>query len=177
VKPHSVVNKRWRSTLTEEEREVLRAKERQRRAKPENQAKSKAYNAEYYAKNSARVLAQIKARRARMGDAIRERNRKYKAANKQQGYESHARYRYGVTREQLKAMNEACGGLCEICRQPNENTQQKRLVVDHDHLTGVVRGLLCTACNTGLGVFKDNELLLAKAIMYLRKACHKEQTA
>jgi len=39
--------------------------------------------------------------------------------------------------------------------------------VDHDHITGKVRGLLCSPCNTGLGMFQENAQLFLKAIQYL----------
>ena len=45
--------------------------------------------------------------------------------------------------------------------------KQKRLSVDHNHITGKIRGLLCSSCNVGLGVFKDSPDLLRKAIKYL----------
>jgi len=43
----------------------------------------------------------------------------------------------------------------------------KRVCIDHDHETGIVRGLLCNQCNSGLGMFKDNIYSLLKAIDYL----------
>lgn len=55
-------------------------------------------------------------------------------------------------------------GKCAICQTA---PGKKMLAVDHDHNTGRVRALLCTACNTGLGLFKDDPVLLARAISYL----------
>ncbi|MES2225529.1 MAG: endonuclease VII domain-containing protein [Patescibacteria group bacterium] len=53
-------------------------------------------------------------------------------------------------------------GLCGICQNP-----MKRPVLDHCHKTMVVRGLLCSNCNIGLGQFKDKPELLSKAIKYV----------
>jgi len=63
-------------------------------------------------------------------------------------------------------------GACAICRQTETATDPKsgkvrRLAVDHDHTTGKIRGLLCAACNRGLGDFKDNRRSLMNAIGYL----------
>jgi len=44
------------------------------------------------------------------------------------------------------------------------------LHVDHDHITGALRGLLCSACNTGLGFFRDHPELLKRAIEYLNQS-------
>lgn len=45
------------------------------------------------------------------------------------------------------------------------------LQVDHDHETGQIRGLLCRACNLGLGMFRDNQILMRRAIEYLEGKC------
>jgi hypothetical protein len=73
--------------------------------------------------------------------------------------------KYGITEEIYDRFFEAQNGCCAICRKPSD---YKRLAVDHDHLTGTVRGLLCQDCNLGLGLFKDNPESLLTAIIYLR---------
>lgn len=64
-------------------------------------------------------------------------------------------------------------GKCAICLQPEKVTNKRGtlydLTVDHDHTTGVVRGLLCIDCNTSIGKFKDQIDLLESAIRYLRR--------
>lgn len=85
---------------------------------------------------------------------------------------THLMRQYGITLDDYKAMATAQGGLCKICRNPetalNHRTGMPReLAVDHCHSSGDVRGLLCTRCNTGLGVFRDDISILEKAIVYL----------
>lgn len=70
---------------------------------------------------------------------------------------------FGATPESLAALASAQGNACAICKVPFDNTQ----VVDHNHITGLVRGLLCNACNLGLGQFRDSSQLLVSAREYL----------
>jgi len=64
--------------------------------------------------------------------------------------------------------------VCAICFQPEKHLGKdgrvRLLNVDHCHDTGKVRGLLCAACNLGLGNMEDNEQRLFNAIQYLRKS-------
>lgn len=55
------------------------------------------------------------------------------------------------------------GGVCAICG----GFFERPLNIDHCHTTGVVRGLLCSPCNHGLGCFKDDLTRLARAMKYL----------
>lgn len=63
---------------------------------------------------------------------------------------------------------EAQDNRCAICGTDEPGGRGDGFVVDHCHSTGRIRGLLCSACNTGLGLFKDNAETLAKAIKYLK---------
>jgi hypothetical protein len=69
---------------------------------------------------------------------------------------------YGLTEEDYQALLDRSGGLCEICRDPLDSPN-----VDHCHATGRVRGLLCRACNTGIGHLKDDPAVLLAALNYL----------
>jgi hypothetical protein len=71
---------------------------------------------------------------------------------------------------EYNARLEQQGGVCAICRSPERSTHRGRtrfLAVDHCHNRGRIRGLLCTRCNAGLGLFSDNPAVLRAAIDYL----------
>lgn len=76
--------------------------------------------------------------------------------------------KYGITADEYTRMVAAQGGGCAICGA-TECDDGRRLHVDHCHETGKVRGLLCAACNHGLGKFRDSPLLLRRAVEYLEK--------
>lgn len=58
---------------------------------------------------------------------------------------------------------------CPICRKTTIPGISSKVVLDHDHKTGEIRGWICESCNTGLGRFKDDISLLQRAIDYLQK--------
>jgi hypothetical protein len=68
---------------------------------------------------------------------------------------------YKITESDYKAMLRAQRGRCYICRRLPECQRKinpkvkKRLAIDHDHVTGRVRGLLCSACNFAIGKFEN----------------------
>ena len=69
--------------------------------------------------------------------------------------------------EKFREMIEKQSNKCAICCEyPKPG---KKLVVDHSHSSGKIRGLLCNNCNNGLGHMKDNIEILEKAIKYLKK--------
>lgn len=84
--------------------------------------------------------------------------------------------RYGLTVEEYEALAVAQGHRCAICRDPGLTPRElvpvadrkNVLAVDHCHMNGRVRGLLCTRCNSLLGMARDSEKILMAAIRYLR---------
>ena len=69
-------------------------------------------------------------------------------------------FRDSISDENLKRLKKQITS-CQICGKKED------LVVDHNHKTNVVRGILCNHCNRGIGHFLDNESLLELAIKYL----------
>jgi hypothetical protein len=92
----------------------------------------------------------------------------YKEANKEKATiwyrASHLRTEYGLTLEEYDILLKSQNNVCAIC---GKESKKKAMCVDHDHVTGKIRGLLCDLCNTGLGAFHDNPKLVAIAAEYL----------
>ena len=78
----------------------------------------------------------------------------------------------GVDATRYQEMLREQGGVCAICGQTERHCdglsgKLKDLAIDHDHVTGAIRALLCSACNTAIGLFNDDIALLAKAQSYV----------
>lgn len=135
-----------------------------------------------YNNNKEKIIAQAKGYRDSKKESISKKNKEYHLVNRDSNLEYMKVYRdnnpdkllgykysrYNITYAEYLVMLEDQNNVCRICL---ENCPTgKRLSVDHCHITGIVRGLLCTRCNMGLGYFKDNEDLLLEAIEYLRRS-------
>lgn len=80
--------------------------------------------------------------------------------------------KFGLREEDLERMKAAQRGLCPICDRPLERIdidtgKPVRICLDHDHITGAARDLLCDPCNKGLGAFEEDPSRLRAAIAYL----------
>ena len=78
--------------------------------------------------------------------------------------------KYGITLDEYDELLKKQKGVCAICGKPETKIVWNtvcRLTVDHDHKSGVVRGLLCFRCNTGIGKLYDDPEILRKAANYL----------
>jgi len=75
---------------------------------------------------------------------------------------------YNLSVEAYEVMFQIQNGRCAICGKTVEDNG-RRLAVDHDHVSGKVRGLLCVNCNQGIGRLQDDSELIRKAADYLDK--------
>lgn len=82
---------------------------------------------------------------------------------------------YGITQDQLNALIEFQDSKCGICLKAIGNTRAS-LNVDHDHKTGIVRGVLCSSCNTAIGRLGDNAEGIKRALYYLENTPFSEFT-
>lgn len=91
--------------------------------------------------------------------------KQYHAKNRQAAKYSRMLRIYGLDQNQFELMLKEQNDSCNICKEPFEKTPH----IDHCHITGVVRGLLCFHCNSVLGHAKDNPDILRAAIAYLEE--------
>lgn len=78
---------------------------------------------------------------------------------------------YGITPEDYDALLEKQGGVCAICGGHQRRKIRRRyFAVDHDHLTGAVRGLLCDHCNSAIGLLGDDPARCRQAAEYLERS-------
>lgn len=106
-------------------------------------------------------------------EKLQKSSRDWKSKNKEEVSFRTFLYRmkkkYGLTKEDYQNMLKDQNFRCKICTKTIFEFKS-RFVVDHDHRTGKVRGLLCNKCNAGLGMFQDNIFILEYARQYLIKS-------
>lgn len=123
------------------------------------QEQNKRYQKKYRAKNREARAEKLRDWRSKRADHVYAQSRDY-------AY----RFKYGITYAQAEVLLASQGGCCQICGDEIKLGGTGGAVVDHDHDTGVVRGILCKPCNVGLGFLRDNEAILLSAIAYIKKS-------
>ncbi|KKN45592.1 hypothetical protein LCGC14_0681570 [marine sediment metagenome] len=88
-----------------------------------------------------------------------------------EGYERkyNLKKNYGMTLRDYDVLFRKQKGCCAICER-HQSDFNFHLAVDHDHKTGMIRGLLCQRCNQILGYFNDSRGFFMKAIRYLGRS-------
>jgi Autographiviridae endonuclease VII len=87
----------------------------------------------------------------------KEQNRKYKL-----------KMLYGITPEQYNYLSRSQNYGCAICSRKESEERHGFLHVDHDKVTGAVRGLLCSKCNLALGLLQEDVDIAKEAFKYLK---------
>lgn len=83
----------------------------------------------------------------------------------------HRRFLYGLSSDDYQNLLESQGGRCAAC------ARKQKLVVDHDHKTKVVRGLLCSPCNLAIGMLADSPIRARQIADYLEQRLAVEKAA
>ena len=138
--------------LTEKQRLARNAYQRDWRNKPGNKEKASKKAREWYKNNKKHFIQRMKKYRKENPDVVKN---------------SRLKERFGLTLEHHTHLIKSQKGRCAICEQ------KRKLCVDHNHVTGKVRGLLCNQCNFAIGCFYENEANMLKAVKYLRT--HREK--
>ena len=108
-------------------------------------------NKKYYLENKNKIAAT---------------NKKWTQENKEKIQNAKAQKKFGISLKEKNQLFKAQGSACAICKS-TKNTTPRDWDVDHCHVTGKIRGILCSNCNRGLGLFQDNQQNLLRAAKYL----------
>lgn len=133
-----------------------------------NDNKRKEYQRAWYKANKEKHLAYGKAWAKQNKDKIRIASKLWRDRNPTKMKAKHLKAKYDLTLEEFNALKVNQKGVCKICNNP-ESDKSRDLAVDHDWITGKIRGLLCRNCNVGIGNLKHSVEYLKSAIEYLRK--------
>jgi hypothetical protein len=128
------------------------------------------YKKQYRLKNLDKVLKQSKDWNNKNRDRRKVTNNKWYMLNKEitaKRTRLSKLKRYGITEADYNQMFVNQNGTCAICKQLQNNGEN--LYIDHCHITGKVRGLLCNNCNLAIGLLKDNTNIILEAAKYLSK--------
>jgi len=118
--------------------------------------------------------ARLSARKFRHTQSYKDWRKKYRSGIEPQKQRRNYEFKrkFGITIDDYVIMFKQQNGVCAICKQKETFTMKgitHSLAVDHNHITGKIRGLLCRSCNQALGHLKDNLDSLRQAIKYLEE--------
>jgi hypothetical protein len=143
--------------------------EERRRKNRERSAKYRRENPEKWKEIDRRAKAKQRSIPENL-DRIREYQLRYREENRRALSDKERQRRFGITPKKYAELFSQQNGACAICKKPETATRMgkvKALSVDHCHSTNIVRGLLCSDCNTGIGKLKDDVSIMQSAINYL----------
>jgi len=156
------VSEEWRSDFWKFANDVGEKPTKSRAHRPD---KTKAWSKENFYWKSSRESSEDRKEYAR------EWHKKSRAADPDYYANADLKKLYGVTLDWYNQKLKEQDGVCAICKEPETAVIRGKTIsmaVDHCHNTGAARGLLCTKCNQGLGMFRDKIDILESAVRYLK---------
>ena len=152
-----------------------RIKEHQKKYRQENKEQERERKRKYRQKNKKHIQEQQnrwyqnhKEYQKEYQEKWRQRNREHIRGLSKEWYKNNKEHYYkklyNITLEEIYGMLIKQDYKCSICKDPLIETKG---CVDHNYRTGKVRGILCSRCNTGLGLFRENPEFLNNAILYI----------
>lgn len=157
---------RHREEISARKKEYNSRSEVKKKAK-EKRLEKKEINKEYYQRNKDRYSETRKRYYETHCNEIKEKSAIQYQRSPETFFYRRIKGKYGLCREEYDRLLKSQGGRCAICWEL-PNRRFKHLVVDHDHDTGEVRGLLCSRCNRAIGLLCDDPDLIQEAVGYLR---------
>ena len=139
------------------------------KSQPECKPCRSKYMAKLYQDNRERERAVRKAWYEKNKILVCEKLRKNRQDNLQEHRLRARLRRKGMSLEQYQSKIIAQRNSCEICLGSFGTDAYKCSYIDHDHKTGKIRGLLCSQCNTALGLLREDIKLFQKCVAYLKK--------
>ena len=137
------------------------------RSNPEVKIKIKSRFQRWYQANRETQLLKMRRSFQDNKEKYYKSNREWFKANPDRRYKKHVKETYGITLEQFNQMLIYQDNKCAICFKVFSHRKDRH--IDHDHKTGRVRAILCRSCNNGLGMFKDDMMVIKSATAYLEK--------
>ena len=153
--------------LTPDQRKRKYEQAREYNARPDVKARRRAYRKRPDVREHERAYARTHRSDPAVRSALNAKRRAYHARPdiRQRTLERDRVYKYDLTPTQFQSLLEHQNHQCGICCAP----LTPRCAVDHDHATGAVRGLLCNACNAGIGFLGDTLTRVLRAAVYLHR--------
>lgn len=124
----------------------------------------KCWTREDYIKNKEAKLAYQEANREHRSGYMKS----YYANNKRAHMDRSLRKLYGISVDVYELLLKLQNNVCAICDNPCSSG--RRLAVDHNHRTGMIRGLLCQSCNHAVGLLDDDPNRATRLAIYLLTA-------
>lgn len=121
--------------------------------------------ADYYAAHRKEIRAKQKEYQIAHRKEAHARHPAWYSMHKKEMQAHNRLYKYGMSQKTFEALLNKQGGVCAICEKADFNGRLP--AVDHDHVTGKVRGILCNPCNAALGMIRDDPKIAQSMMNYL----------